>query len=184
MIKINPNSHLISNIPYLESQNCDARPEGVDIDTIIIHCISLPDGEYGNDNVINLFQNDLDISKNESFQSLEGVKVSSHIFIRRDGEVIQFVPFNLRAWHAGTSMHIKKSNCNDFSIGIELEGSVSSKFSENQYKILIELIATLKSNYPKIRDSNIIGHNEIAPNRKEDPGKFFDWERIKGLKKQ
>ena len=140
MIKINPNSHLISNIPYLESQNCDARPEGIDIDTIIIHCISLPDGEYGNDNVINLFQNDLDISKNESFKSLEGVKVSSHIFIRRDGEVIQFVPFNLRAWHAGASTHLKKSDCNDFSIGIELEGSVSSKLSENQYKILIHYI--------------------------------------------
>ena len=179
MIKINLNTHLISNIPYLESQNCDARPEGIDIDTIIIHCISLPDGEYGNDNVINLFQNDLDISKNESFKSLEGVKVSSHIFIRRDGEVIQFVPFNLRAWHAGASTHLKKSDCNDFSIGIELEGSVSSKFSENQYKILIELIAALKSNYPKIRDSNIIGHNEVSPNRKEDPGEFFDWKRIK-----
>ena len=126
-----------------------------------------------------MFQNDLDISKNESFKSLEGVKVSSHIFIRRDGEVIQFVPFNLRAWHAGASTHLKKSDCNDFSIGIELEGSVNSKFSENQYKILIELIAVLKSNYPKIRDSNIIGHNEVAPNRKEDPGEFFDWKRIK-----
>ena len=184
MIKINPNTHLISNVSYLESRNCDSRPKDMDVDTIIIHCISLPDGEYGNDNVINLFQNNLEISKNESFQSLEGVKVSSHIFIRRDGEVIQFVPFNLRAWHAGVSMHLKKSNCNDFSVGIELEGSVSSRFSENQYKILIELITALKSNYPKIRDSNIIGHNEISPNRKEDPGKFFDWERIKGLKKQ
>ena len=86
---------------------------------------------------------------------------------------------SLLAWHAGVAMLLKKSNCNDFSIGIELEGSVSSKFSENQYKILIELIATLKSNYPKIRDSNIIGHNEVAPNRKEDPGEFFDWKRIK-----
>ena len=180
MLKININSHLIEGILYLPSDNHDLRPYAMDIDTIIIHCISLPEGSYGNDNVSNLFTNKLDTTKNKSFSSLTGLRVSSHIFIKRNGEIIQFVPFNMRAWHAGVSKHKNRGNCNDFSIGIELEGTSNSIFTDKQYNQLKEIIKLMKTCYPKIVEENIIGHNEVSPERKEDPGTFFDWDRIKG----
>ena len=180
MLKININSHLIEGISYLPSDNYDFRPNNTDIDTIIIHCISLPEGSYENDNVSDLFTNKLDIAKNESFSSLKGLRVSSHIFIKRSGEIIQFVPFNMRAWHAGASRHKDRENCNDFSIGIELEGTSNSVFEDEQYNKLKKIIKLMKTCYPKIVEGNIIGHNEVAPGRKEDPGVFFDWDRIKG----
>ena len=180
MLKININSHLIEGISYLPSDNYDLRPNNMDIDTIIIHCISLPEGSYGNDNVSDLFTNKLDITKNKSFSSLTGLRVSSHIFIKRNGEIIQFVPFNMRAWHAGVSKHKNRGNCNDFSIGIELEGTSNSIFTDKQYNQLKEIIKLMKTCYPKIVEENIIGHNEVSPERKEDPGTFFDWDRIKG----
>ena len=180
MLKININSHLIEGIRYLPSDNYDLRPNNMDIDTIIIHCISLPEGSYGNDNVSNLFTNKLDTTKNKSFSSLTGLRVSSHIFIKRNGEIIQFVPFNMRAWHAGVSKHKNRGNCNDFSIGIELEGTSNSIFTDKQYNQLKEIIKLMKTCYPKIVEENIIGHNEVSPERKEDPGTFFDWDRIKG----
>ena len=180
MLKININSHLIEGILYLPSDNHDIRPYTMDIDTIIIHCISLPEGSYGNDNVSDLFTNKLDTTKNESFSSLTGLRVSSHIFIKRNGEIIQFVPFNMRAWHAGASKHKDRENCNNFSIGIELEGTSNSIFTDKQYNQLKEIIKLMKTCYPKIVEANIIGHNEVSPDRKEDPGTFFDWDRIKG----
>ena len=180
MLKININSHLIEGIAHLPSDNYDLRPNNIDIDTIIIHCISLPEGSYGNDNVSDLFTNKLDTTKNKSFSSLEGLRVSSHAFIKRNGEIIQFVPFNMRAWHAGVSKHKDRENCNDFSIGIELEGTSNSAFEDEQYNKLKEIIKLMKTCYPKIVEENIIGHNKVAPGRKEDPGVFFDWDRIKG----
>ena len=180
MLKININSHLIEDILHLPSNNCDLRPNNMNIDTVIIHCISLPEGVYNNENVSNLFTNKLDVSKNKSFSSLAGLRVSSHVFIKRSGEVIQFVPFNMRAWHAGVSKHKNRENCNDFSIGIELEGTSSSVFTDEQYSKLKEIIKLMKTYYPKIVEGNIIGHNEVSPDRKEDPGTFFDWNRIKG----
>jgi AmpD protein len=180
MLKININSHLIEDILHLPSNNCDLRPNNMNIDTVIIHCISLPEGVYNNENVSNLFTNKLDISKNKSFSSLAGLRVSSHVFIKRSGEVIQFVPFNMRAWHAGVSKHKNRENCNDFSIGIELEGTSNSAFTDKQYNKLKEIIKLMKTCYPKIVEGNIIGHNEVSPDRKEDPGTFFDWNRIKG----
>ena len=180
MLKININSHLIEGIAHLPSDNYDLRPNNIDIDTIIIHCISLPEGSYGNDNVSDLFTNKLDTTKNKSFSSLEGLRVSSHAFIKRNGEIIQFVPFNMRAWHAGVSKHKDRENCNDFSIGIELEGTSNSVFEDEQYNKLKEIIKLMKTCYPKIVEENIIGHNKVAPGRKEDPGVFFDWDRIKG----
>jgi N-acetyl-anhydromuramoyl-L-alanine amidase len=180
MLKININSHLIEGISYLPSDNHDLRPSNMDIDTIIIHCISLPEGSYDNDNVSDLFTNKLNITKNESFTSLKDLRVSSHLLIKRSGDVIQFVPFDMRAWHAGVSRHKDRENCNDFSIGIELEGTSSSVFTDEQYNMLKEIVKLMKTSYPKIVEGNIIGHNEVAPDRKEDPGAFFDWDRIKG----
>jgi len=179
MLKINNNSGLFDDITHYNSENCNNRPNNTIIDTIIIHCISLPVGSYGNQNIIDLFMNNLDINQDPSFESLKDVKVSSHLLIKRDGEIIQFVPFNLRAWHAGVSRHKERENCNDYSIGIELEGTDKSNFTDTQYKRLNEIIISLKDYYPKIVDENIIGHNEVSPDRKNDPGPFFEWNRIK-----
>ena len=180
MLKINTNLHLIEDISYLPSDNYDLRPDNIDIDTIIIHCISLPEGSYGNDNVRDLFTNKLDISKDKSFNSLRDLRVSSHLFIKRDGSISQFVPFNMRAWHAGVSKYNGRENYNDFSIGIELEGTSNTIFTEEQYSKLREIIKIIKTCYPKIVEDNILGHNKVSPDRKEDPGAFFDWDRIKG----
>jgi len=179
MLKINNNSGLFDDITHYNSENCNNRPNNTIIDTIIIHCISLPVGSYGNQNIVDLFMNNLDINQDPSFESLKDVKVSSHLLIKRDGEIIQFVPFNLRAWHAGVSKHKERENCNDYSIGIELEGTDKSNFTDTQYKRLNEIIISLKDYYPKIVDENIIGHNEVSPDRKNDPGPFFEWNRIK-----
>jgi len=179
MLKINNNSGLFDDITHYHSDNCNNRPYNTIIDTIIIHCISLPVGSYDNQNIVDLFMNNLDINQDPSFESLKDVKVSSHLLIRRDGEIIQFVPFNLRAWHAGVSKHKERENCNDYSIGIELEGTDKSNFTDVQYKKLNEIIISLKDYYPKIVDENIIGHNEVSPDRKNDPGPFFEWNRIK-----
>lgn len=179
MLKININTHLIENARQIVSNNYDNRPKNIDIDTIIIHCISLPAGEYDNDNVIDLFQNNLDVNKDESFEKLHKLKVSAHLFIRRNGDLIQFVPLIYRAWHAGVSNFRNRQNFNDFSIGVELEGTSESKFTDKQYDKLKEVINLTKACYPKIVDANIIGHNEVSPERKKDPGIYFDWERIK-----
>ncbi len=180
MLKININLHLIEDIAYLPSTNYDLRPDNIDIDTIIIHCISLPEGVYNNDNVSDLFTNKLDITKDKSFISLKDLKVSSHLFIKRNGEILQFVPFNMRAWHAGVSNYKGRENFNDFSIGIELEGTSNSIFTEEQYSKLKGLIKIMKTSYPKIVEGNVIGHNKVSPGRKEDPGRLFKWDKIKG----
>lgn len=179
MLKINNNSALFDDITHYHSDNCDNRPKDIIIDTIIIHCISLPMGSYDNQNIVDLFMNNLDINQDPSFKSLKDVRVSSHLLIKRDGEIIQFVPFYLRAWHAGVSKHKERDNCNDYSIGIELEGTDKSKFTDVQYERLNEIIRSLKDFYPKIVDENIIGHNEVSPDRKNDPGPYFEWNRIK-----
>jgi AmpD protein len=179
MLKINNNSALFDDITHYHSDNCDNRPKDIIIDTIIIHCISLPMGSYDNQNIVDLFTNNLDINQDPSFKSLKDVRVSSHLLIKRDGEIIQFVPFYLRAWHAGVSKHKERDNCNDYSIGIELEGTDKSKFTDVQYERLNEIIRSLKDFYPKIVDENIIGHNEVSPDRKNDPGPYFEWNRIK-----
>jgi AmpD protein len=179
MLKINNNSALFDDITHYHSDNCDNRPKDIIIDTIIIHCISLPMGSYDNQNIVDLFTNNLDINQDPSFKSLKDIRVSSHLLIKRDGEIIQFVPFYLRAWHAGVSKHKERDNCNDYSIGIELEGTDKSKFTDVQYERLNEIIRSLKDFYPKIVDENIIGHNEVSPDRKNDPGPYFEWNRIK-----
>ena len=169
---------ILDGCSYIKSNNFDERDNAIVIDTIILHCISLPEGRYDNDNVIEFFTNKLNYNKHPSFDDLRDLKVSSHLFIRRTGEIIQFVPFDKRAWHAGKSHYKGRSNYNDFSIGIELEGSVEDYYTNEQYNKLKICILLLKELFPSIQDSNILGHNDIAPDRKTDPGPNFSWERI------
>jgi len=157
------------------SPNCDARPHGMAIELIVIHNISLPPGVFDGDAVIDLFTNRLDWDAHPYYQGIRGLEVSAHFFIRRDGSLIQFVPCTLRAWHAGTSSWQGRERCNDFSIGIELEGSDDLPFTEAQYATLIPLVRQLKDSYP-IRA--VAGHSDIAPGRKTDPGPCFDWQRL------
>lgn len=157
------------------SSNCDDRPAGAAIELIVIHNISLPPGVYGGNGVVELFTNRLDPSTHSYYTSIHQLKVSSHFFIRRDGELIQFVPCSRRAWHAGVSNWQGRERCNDFSIGIELEGSDDDVFSEQQYTTLKTLLALLASTYPI---AGIAGHSDIAPSRKTDPGPHFDWSRV------
>lgn len=161
---------------YILSPNCDERPDRNDISLLVIHAISLPPEEFGNDSVIKLFTNRLDPQAHPYYQGLQGLKVSSHFFIRRDGEIIQFVPCTLRAWHAGISDWRGRSCCNDFSIGIELEGSDNQPFELMQYSQLIELTRAIQAAYPV---SDIVGHADIAPQRKTDPGPYFDWQNYR-----
>ena len=165
--------HLIEEADYFKSPNQSDRSENIDL--IVIHCISLPEGSFENDNPKKLFLNQLDFDKHDSFKSLKGLKVSAHILIERDGSLIQFVPFNKCAWHAGESTYAGRDSCNEFSIGIELKGSIKEEFTSKQYSVLNDLLYSLKEEYGEM---NIVGHSEIAPNRKNDPGPFFNWDMI------
>jgi AmpD protein len=167
----------LSGARRLPSPNCDARPDGTAIELIVIHNISLPPDVFEGNAVIDLFSNRLDWDAHPYYQSIRGLKVSAHFFIRRDGSLIQFVPCTLRAWHAGQSSWQGHDRCNDFSIGIELEGSDNRPFTEAQYATLIPLIRELKQAYPI---QAVLGHSDIAPGRKTDPGPHFDWQRIDG----
>lgn len=167
----------LEDCAHIPSPNCDERPDGSGIGLLVIHNISLPPGEFGGDGVSQLFTNTLDASVHPYYATIAGMKVSAHFFIRRDGMIIQFVPCSKRAWHAGESCWQGASRCNDFSIGIELEGSDDTPFEEAQYLALDRLTRVLRSVYP-IR--GIAGHNDIAPLRKTDPGPCFDWGRYLG----
>jgi AmpD protein len=159
----------------LPSPNCDARPEDMAIELIVIHNISLPPGVFDGEAVIDLFTNRLDWDAHPYFQGIRGLKVSAHFFIRRNGSLIQFVPCTQRAWHAGASNWQGRERCNDFSIGIELEGSDNLPFTDAQYAALIPLVRQLKQTYPI---AAVVGHSDIAPGRKTDPGPHFDWQRL------
>ena len=180
-MKIDPTTGLLDQGRYVESPNHNVRPDESDITLLVVHCISLPRGEYGGDEVEALFTNRLDPDAHPTFRDLEGLKVSSHIFIRRDGEVVQFVPFHKRAWHAGVSSFEGREGCNDFSIGIELEGTDDSAYESVQYGTLATLSAELMRVYPGITRQRIAGHCDIAPTRKTDPGTGFDWDRFHEL---
>lgn len=166
---------LIEAIPYTASPNCDDRPSEVEIEVLIIHAISLPPGEYGGSDVERLFCNTLDCDSHPSYNSLRDMQVSAHLFIRRDGSMMQFVPFVQRAWHAGESEIEGRSRVNDFSIGIELEGADDSPFEETQYQTLAVVSRLLVAQYELMDFSRIYGHSQIAPGRKTDPGLHFDW---------
>lgn len=165
---------LLDTAEFIASPNYDERPPGTDINLLVIHNISLPPNEFGGNGVIELFTNRIDPQAHPYYQSLQGLKVSTHFFIRRDGSLIQFALCNHRAWHAGVSNWQDRERCNDFSIGIELEGSDTTPFTDAQYKVLIALTQCLCDRYP-IQD--IAGHSDIAPGRKTDPGPYFDWKK-------
>jgi AmpD protein len=157
------------------SPNHDERPSGTEISLLVLHSISLPRGEYGGDAIERLFTNRLDPGSHPSFAGLKGLRVSSHFVIRRDGELLQFVPVGKRAWHAGVSSWRGRERCNDFSVGIELEGTDDSAFADRQYSCLAGLVKSLLRQLP-IRD--LAAHSDVAPGRKTDPGTQFDWHRL------
>jgi len=174
MQTVNQNSGLLEDIQCRNSPNYNDRPEGCEIDLLVIHGISLPAGEFGGEWVDRLFLNQIKGDEHPGFVDLIGVTVSSHLFIRRSGEIIQYVPFNKRAWHAGVSQFDGRDNCNDFSIGIELEGTDDVAYENEQYTALIEVAISLLKAYP-ISEQRIVGHIDIAPGRKTDPGHVFNW---------
>lgn len=163
------------------SPNCDARPPGSIINLLVIHNISLPPNEFGGPWISDLFMNQLDPGFHPYFQEIAQLKVSAHLLIRRDGSALQFVPYTQRAWHAGISCFEGREACNDFSIGIELEGSDQVPFSAAQYTRLARATQTIQQAYPAITMNRIVGHSDIAPGRKTDPGPFFDWEYYRSL---
>ena len=179
---IDPNTGLLDdplgNARQLPSPNCDARPENTDINLLVIHAISLPAGEFGGPWIDELFCNTLDANAHADFAEICELTVSAHALIRRDGEIVQYVPFQQRAWHAGQSNFQGRERCNDFSIGIEVEGCDEQPFEPIQYQRLAELIHALMHRYPGITRERITGHSDIAPGRKTDPGPNFDWPRL------
>ena len=170
-------NHIFKNIKFLNSPNFNNRPEKSDISLIVIHSISLPPEVYGNNYVEDFFMNKLNISDHDYFNEIKDMRVSSHIYIKRTGEMIQFVPLNMRAWHAGESCYKGIDDCNNYSIGIELEGTDNDHFSNQQYESLIKISRLIIKNYPVINKDNIVGHSDISPGRKTDPGNKFEWRR-------
>lgn len=160
------------------SPNFNARPAGGDIRLIVLHNISLPPGQFGTGAVQDFFQNRLDPIAHPYFATIAGLKVSSHVLIERTGQVVQFVSFADRAWHAGRSCYLGVPECNDYSIGIELEGTDDQPYTEAQYAALIPLLAALHRAYPHTR-RHLAGHSDVAPGRKSDPGPHLDWQRIR-----
>ncbi len=158
----------------IPSPNFNQRPQQSDIQLLVVHNISLPPSQFGRGYIEQFFQNQLDWSAHPYFQTIEGMQVSAHLLILRDGQALQFVNFNDRAWHAGRSSYLGLNECNDYSIGIELEGSDDQPFEQAQYQTLAAVTACLQQAYPKIQQ-HLAGHSDIAPGRKTDPGPFFDW---------
>jgi len=159
----------------IESPNFDDRPPGETVYLLVVHAISLPPAQFGSDDIVRLFTNTLDPDAHPYFRGIGALRVSAHFLIRRDGALLQFVGCQHRAWHAGASSWNGRARCNDFSIGIELEGCDELPFEDAQYRRLVELIASLRARYPI---TEVVGHSAIAPGRKTDPGPFFDWRRI------
>ena len=168
------NDGFVTQAQQIASPNFDARPDH-EISMIVIHNISLPPSQYGGNGIIELFTNQLNPDEHPYYATIHSFKVSAHFLIRRDGTLIQFVSCLERAWHAGKSNWQTRERCNDFSVGIELEGSDFEAFEEVQYQTLNKLVASLKRNYPI---QAIVGHSDIAPDRKTDPGPYFDWQKL------
>ena len=166
-------------VDQCHSPNSNQRPGGVEISLLVIHNISLPPGEFGNGNVKAFFSNQLGPHHHPYFRTIVDLKVSAHLFISRDGTITQFVPFSARAWHAGVSSFGGIQNCNDYSIGIELEGCDNIAYTDAQYDSLVSSVRAIMRTYPQISLERIVGHCDIAPERKTDPGEAFDWVRLR-----
>lgn len=173
--------NLLIDAVWRPSPNCDERPDPSDISLLVIHCISLPPGEFGNTSIDHFFCNKLNPDAHPYFSEICQLRVSSHLLIKRGGEIVQYVPFDKRAWHAGKSNYRGREKCNDFSIGIELEGAETVDYTPEQYERLASVIKALLKAYPTLSAERITGHSDIAPGRKTDPGASFDWEKLFGL---
>jgi AmpD protein len=175
---VDPASGWIEGVRRVVSPNFDDRPAGAELDLIVVHGISLPPGEFGSGWIDRFFLNDLPGDFHPFFATICNVTVSSHVLIARDGAVTQYVSFDRRAWHAGKSEYCGRNACNDFSVGIELEGIDELPYAQPQYRVLAELIVALRRAYPSLRRAAIVGHSDIAPGRKTDPGPGFDWDEL------
>jgi AmpD protein len=180
-LRIDVESGLMQGVRQVASPNRDLRPPGVEADLIVVHGISLPPGEYGGPWIERLFTNTLPAEVHPYFAEVCSLRVSSHVVVGRDGGVTQYVKFSERAWHAGKSIYQGREACNDFSVGIELEGTDTSPYEASQYNVLAEVVAALCAAYPRLSADRLVGHNEISPGRKTDPGPAFDWPRARRL---
>lgn len=180
-LSVDPRNGLLSRACFRHSPYYDPRPPGCVPELIVVHGISLPAGEFGGSWIDALFTGNLPTDGPAWLEALRGLRVSAHLLIRRDGQLVQYVPFHERAWHAGTSVYCGRSHCNDFSIGIELEGSDEIPYEANQYERLAAVIAALMAAYPGLSRERIAGHADIAPGRKTDPGPAFQWRRLLSL---
>jgi len=180
-MRVDPATGLLDAARQRFSPNQDERPAGLAVDLIVVHGISLPPGEFGGPWIDALFTQTLDPAAHPYFQTVAGLRVSAHVLLRRSGELIQYVPFHRRAWHAGASNFAGRARCNDFSIGIELEGVDHQPYNDSQYPVLAAVITALRAAYPAITPDRLIGHADIAPGRKTDPGPAFDWARLRQL---
>lgn len=169
---------LLPRVRQVLSPYCDARPTGIAPELIVVHGISLPPGEFGGPWIDRLFTGNLPADAHAYFQAIAGMRVCAHALIRRTGEIVQYVPFGERAWHAGASQFQGRAACNDFSVGIELEGVDDRPYESVQYTQLAALIRALLAAYPSLSRERIVGHSDIAPGRKSDPGPAFDWKRL------
>jgi len=179
-MKLDTKLGLVEGAEFIASPNCDERDVGSSVDVIIVHCISLPPGEYGSGAVSRFFTNQLSADEHPYYKGMAHLTVSAHFLIERSGKLVQFVSTNKRAWHAGESVCLGKPKVNNFSIGIELEGLDTDEngFTNDQYCVLNQLIVQLRQSYPTIKDNCVFAHSDIAPGRKPDPGPYFDWSRV------
>jgi N-acetyl-anhydromuramoyl-L-alanine amidase len=180
-MEVDPDSGLLEGARQVPSPNFDARPSGMAMDLIVVHGISLPPGEFGGPWIDRLFTNLLPADAHPYFAEVAGLKVSSHLCIRRDGNVTQYVKFHERAWHAGQSNWEGRPACNDFSIGVELEGTDTVPYDPRQYEALAGLVAALCRAYPELSPDRLVGHSDVSPGRKTDPGPAFDWAHARRL---
>jgi len=179
--QVDVRSGLLLGAAQVASPNCDARPAGIEADLIVVHGISLPPGEFGGPWIGRLFTNTLPADAHPYFADVCTLRVSSHLVVYRDGAVTQYVRFAERAWHAGRSSFNGRTACNDFSIGIELEGTDTLPYEDAQYRVLAKIVAALCAAYPTLSTDRLVGHSDIAPGRKTDPGPAFDWSRARRL---
>ena len=175
---VDPKTGWIEGVRRVVSPNYDERPAGAELGLIVVHGISLPPGEFGNGWIDRFFCNELPGEAHPFFATICDVTVSSHVLIARDGGLTQYVPFDRRAWHAGRSEYCGRTACNDFSVGIELEGTDDLPYASEQYRALAQLIVALRRSYPSLAAAEIVGHSDIAPGRKTDPGPAFDWAEL------
>lgn len=180
-LHIEPATGLLAGVRQVVSPHCDGRPKGAAPELIVVHGISLPAGEFGGPWIDHLFAGDLRADAHPSFGDTAGLRVSAHAVIRRDGAITQYVPFGMRAWHAGQSQYQGRTACNDFSIGLELEGTDDTPYTDAQYESLAGLVEALLAAYPTLAAHRITGHSDIAPGRKTDPGPAFEWARLRAL---